>query len=412
MIDRINTEQAIVTNLMKHPDLISKFKLKPHMFLDENVKKIIEHILETGKANVNEIYFKARDDKDFIDIKKFNQIVKSDAADRTFFIQDQMNLINHYAMQIAIEKSQHFLEMPTRTNFNVLIDELEQLKELKIEQGAKTDEFLAKVMESVLSDKPKEMIKTGYPLLDYKIHGYERGQLNVIAARPSMGKTGFALQTLWNIAKQGYEVSFFSLETTGDRIIERLAATISGVALTDIKRPQELNAENTNKIMQALDMIKKHDINIYDESRLTPSRVREQAFKESDKPQIIFIDYLQLMESDTPTNDRRVDVEKISRDLKIIANETGSVVVLLSQLNRGVEARNDKRPMMSDLKESGGIEADASMIFMLYRDDYYNRDDEQDSDKSDLEVNIAKNKDGETGVVNFEYYKSTQRFFT
>lgn len=225
-------------------------------------------------------------------------------------------------------------------------------------------------------------------------------------------KTGFALNTMWNIAKSGYEVSFFSLETTGDLVIQRLVANISGVALSDIKRPNELNAESVDKIMKALDAIQKRDINIYDESHLTPSRIREQAAKESDKPQIIFIDYLQLMQSDTPTNDRRVDVEKISRDLKIIANETGSVIVLLSQLNRGVESRNDKRPMMSDLKESGGIEADASMIFMLYRDDYYNRDDNEDSDKSDLEVNIAKNKDGETGVVNFEYYKSTQRFFT
>lgn len=412
MIDRLSTEESILCNLMKHPDLLSKFKLSPDMFLDEDIKKIIEYIREVGKVNPNEIYFKCRDDKDFVDVKKFSQIAKSDGTEPVFFMQDQANLLNDYVTRLAMEKSQNFIELPTRSNFHLLIDELNELKELNIEQNNKTDEFLAQVMESVLSDKPREIIKTGFGLLDYKIHGFEKGQLNVIAARPSMGKTGFALNTMWNIAKSGYEVSFFSLETTGDLVIQRLVANISGVALSDIKRPNELNAESVDKIMKALDAIQKRDINIYDESHLTPSRIREQAAKESDKPQIIFIDYLQLMQSDTPTNDRRVDVEKISRDLKIIANETGSAIVLLSQLNRGVESRNDKRPMMSDLKESGGIEADASMIFMLYRDDYYNRDDNEDSDKSDLEVNIAKNKDGETGVVNFEYYKSTQRFFT
>lgn len=412
MIDRLSTEESILCNLMKHPDLLSKFKLSPDMFMDEDIKKIIEYIREVGKVNPNEIYFKCRDDKDFVDVKKFSQIAKSDGTEPVFFMQDQANLLNDYVTRLAMEKSQNFMELPTRSNFHLLLDELNELKELNIEQNNKTDEFLAQVMESVLSDKPREIIKTGFGLLDYKIHGFEKGQLNVIAARPSMGKTGFALNTMWNIAKSGYEVSFFSLETTGDLVIQRLVANISGVALSDIKRPNELNAESVDKIMKALDAIQKRDINIYDESHLTPSRIREQAAKESDKPQIIFIDYLQLMQSDTPTNDRRVDVEKISRDLKIIANETGSVVVLLSQLNRGVESRNDKRPMMSDLKESGGIEADASMIFMLYRDDYYNRDDNQESDKSDLEVNIAKNKDGETGVVNFEYYKSTQRFFT
>ncbi|REI31474.1 DnaB-like helicase C-terminal domain-containing protein [Staphylococcus felis] len=412
MIDRLSTEEAILCNLMKNPDLFSKFKLKTDMFDDEDVKAIINYIHETGRVNPNEIYFKCRDDKNFVDVKRFNQIAKSNGVDATFFMQDQINLLNDYVTRLAIEKTSDFVGMPTRSNMLHLLDELQELKNLNIEQGNKTDEFLAEVMESVLSDKPKEIIKTGFGLLDYKIYGFEKGQLNVIAARPSMGKTGFALNTMWNIAKSGYEVSFFSLETTGDLVVQRLVAMIEGVPLSDIKRPGELDTESINKIMSGLNKVKQHSINIFDESQLTPSRIREQASKESEKPQVIFIDYLQLMQSDAPTNDRRVDVEKISRDLKIIANETRSIIVLLSQLNRGVESRNDKRPMMSDLKESGGIEADASMIFMLYRDDYYNRDDDQDNDKSDLEVNIAKNKDGETGVVNFEYYKSTQRFFT
>lgn len=414
MLDRLSTEEAILANLMKNPDLFPKFKLKPDMFIDEDIRKIIEYVKEVGVVNPNEIYFKCRDDKDFVDVKRLAQISKSNGTDRMFFMDDQINLLDDYITRKAIEGSQNFLSNPSKKDFVYFLDELNSLKDITIEKSNKTDEFLSQVMESVLSDEPPQTIHTGFGKLDGLIHGFERGQLNVIAARPSMGKTGFALNAMWNIAKRGHEVTFFSLETTGDIVVKRMIAMIEAVSLSDIKRPFELGTEKTSKVMEGINKIKQHKINIYDESRLTPSRIREQATKPSDKPQVIFIDYLQLMESDTPTNDRRVDVEKISRDLKIIANETGCIIVLLSQLNRGVESRNDKRPMMSDLKESGGIEADASMIFMLYRDDYYNRDEtpQESPDMSELEVIVSKNKDGATGTVKFQYYKATQRFFT
>ncbi|HAR6130730.1 TPA: AAA family ATPase [Staphylococcus pseudintermedius] len=414
MLDRLSTEEAILANLMKNPDLFPKFKLKPDMFIDEDIRKIIEYVKEVGVVNPNEIYFKCRDDKDFVDVKRLAQISKSNGTDRMFFMDDQINLLDDYITRKAIEGSQNFLSNPSKKDFVYFLDELNSLKDITIEKSNKIDEFLSQVMESVLSDEPPQTIHTGFGKLDGLIHGFERGQLNVIAARPSMGKTGFALNAMWNIAKRGHEVTFFSLETTGDIVVKRMIAMIEAVSLSDIKRPFELGTEKTSKVMEGINKIKQHKINIYDESRLTPSRIREQAAKPSDKPQVIFIDYLQLMESDTPTNDRRVDVEKISRDLKIIANETGCIIVLLSQLNRGVESRNDKRPMMSDLKESGGIEADASMIFMLYRDDYYNRDEtpQESPDMSELEVIVSKNKDGATGTVKFQYYKATQRFFT
>ncbi|HAR6468569.1 TPA: damage-inducible protein, partial [Staphylococcus pseudintermedius] len=323
MIDRLSTEEAILANLMKNPDLFPKFKLRTDMFVDEDIRKIIDYIKDVGVVNPNEIYFKCRDDKDFVDVKRFTQISKSNGTDRMFFMDDQINLLDDYITRKAIEGSQNFLSNPSKKDFVYLLDELNSLKDITIEKSNKTDEFLSQVMESVLSDEPPQTIHTGFGKLDGLIHGFERGQLNVIAARPSMGKTGLALNTMWNIAKRGYEVSFFSLETTGDIVIKRMIAMIEAISLSDIKRPFELGTEKTSKVMEGINKIKQHKINIYDESHLTPSRIREQAAKPSDKPQVIFIDYLQLMESDAPTNDRRVDVEKISRDLKIIANETG-----------------------------------------------------------------------------------------
>ncbi|MCD8798658.1 AAA family ATPase [Mammaliicoccus sciuri] len=411
-IDQLTTEESVISNLITNPKLLVDFKLKPYMFKNQEYQKVIEFIFETGKSDINSLYYKSREDDSFIPTKELKRLYKSEATSPTFFMQDQMNLLNNYVINQANRLSEEYNKLPTRENMHLLIDELQKLNQLSIDKKNPTDEYIKKVMSDTLSDEPRALITTGFESMDRKIYGFEKGQLNVIAARPSLGKTALALNMMWQMAIKGYTTSFFSLETTGDLVVQRLAAAISKVELTEIKRSNNLGIEKTDKIMNALDLIKKSGLNIFDESNLTPQRVREQAMKQTDKPQIIFIDYLQLMKSDIPTNDRRVEVETISRDLKNIANETGSVIVLLSQLNRGVESRNDKRPMMSDLKESGGIEADANMIMMLYREDYYDRESvDVLSGKSEVEVNIAKNKDGETGVIKLDFYKKIQRFF-
>lgn len=410
-IDQLTTEESVISNLITNPKLLVDFKLKPYMFKNEEYQKVIEFIFETGKSDINSLYYKSREDNSFIPTKELKRLYKSEATSPTFFMQDQMNLLNNYVINQANQLSEEYNKLPSRENMHLLIDELQKLNQLSIDKKNPTDEYIKKVMSDTLSDEPRALITTGFESMDRKIYGFEKGQLNVIAARPSLGKTALALNMMWQMALKGYTTSFFSLETTGDLVVQRLVSAISKVELTEIKRSNNLGIEKTDKIMNALDLIKKSGLNIFDESNLTPQRVREQAMKQTDKPQIIFIDYLQLMKSDIPTNDRRVEVETISRDLKNIANETGSVIVLLSQLNRGVESRNDKRPMMSDLKESGGIEADANMIMMLYREDYYDREAVDNfTGKSELEVNIAKNKDGETGVIKLDFYKKIQRF--
>ena len=269
-------------------------------------------------------------------------------------------------------------------------------------------------MENILSDKPKTFITTSFKRLDEKIHGFEEGQLNVLAGRPSTGKTALALNIVWNLAKEGYPTTFFSLETGGNNIVERLTSAISNVPLYKIKKSDGLSDDEVDIVMAAINSIKQHShFRIEDHAQITPQDVREIAMRQSDKPHVICIDYLQLMKSDLPQKDRRLEVEKISRDLKIIAKETGCLIIALSQLSRGVESRQDKRPMMSDLREAGGIEQDANMIFMLYRDDYYNRElADDDTGKSDIELNVAKNKDGETGVVELQFFKKTQRFYS
>ncbi|WP_245392923.1 DnaB helicase C-terminal domain-containing protein [Staphylococcus coagulans] len=412
-IDVLTTEEAIVANLMRNPDLFSKFKLKPEMFQDADLQTFIAYVLETGKVDVNAIYYKSREDKNFVSTERLTNIFNSKGTEKVFFMNDQENILQEYVVNQSVSEMKNFLSAPGRKNLKVIKEQLSKLDDLKITKTNPTDQFLEEIMENVLSDKPRDFIKTKYTKLDDKILGFEKSQLNILAGRPSTGKTAFALNIMWNMAKQGYPTTFFSLETGGTNIGERLISMITNIELTKIKQSQGLNLEETNAIMDAINQIKRFQhLSIFDSAVVSPSDVREQAMIQSDKPHIIFIDYLTLMKSDVPAKERRLEVEKISRDLKIIAKETGCVIIALAQLSRGVESRQDKRPMMSDLRETGGIEQDAHFIFMLYRDDYYNRDliDNQ-TGKSDIEVNVVKNKDGETGVVEMEFYKKTQRFY-
>lgn len=412
-IDVLSTEESIVSNLLQTPDLLGKLKVKPEMFENEGIKKFITYVIEQGKVDVNQIYFKSRKDKSFISTQRLSQLYDSKQADKTFFMSDQMNILQNYVLKKALADAKDYQSSPTPQNLKLLTEQLNELNELSIQKDNPTDNFLTEVMDNILSDKRKTFIKTGINSIDSKIIGFESGQLNVLGARPSLGKTSLALTMMWHIARTGIPTTFFSLETDGSNIVERLVAMMTNIPLHKIKRGDGLNPEEVDKVMQAIDVIKKQNhLRIEDKAQLTPSDIREVAMQSNGKPNVIFIDYLTLMSSDTPQKDRRLEVEKISRDLKVIAKETRSTIIALSQLSRGVESRQDKRPLMSDLREAGGIEQDANMIFFLYREDYYDRTlQDDDTGRSDIEFIISKNKDGQTGTVDLEFYKKTQRFY-
>lgn len=412
-INVLGTEEAIVSNLMRNPDLLGKLKLKPQMFTDDKIQGFIQYVMDNGKVDVNQIYYKSREDKSFISTQRLGDLYNSDGTSKVFFMQDQMNLLENHVIREAAQQTSEYQSMPNRTNFKYLIEQLQELDNMTIDKDNPTDNYLMEVMDNILSDKPKQFIKTGINSVDDRIMGFEAGQLNVLAGRPSTGKTSLALNIMWNIVLKGHPTTFFSLETGGNNIVERLVSSITNIPLHKVKQADGISDKETSDIMTAIDQIKKHNnLRIEDTAQITPQDIRERAMAQSDLPHVIFIDYLTLMQPDIPQRDRRLEVEKISRDLKIIAKETGCVIIALSQLSRGVESRQDKRPMMSDLREAGGIEQDANMIFLLYRDDYYDKDlVDNDTGKSDIEFIIAKNKDGETGTVGLEFYKKSQRFY-
>ena len=252
------------------------------------------------------------------------------------------------------------------------------------------------------SDSAIPGLSTGLRDLDSKINGLNKGNLLLIAARPAMGKTSFALNIGLNVAKKyNKTVAFFSLEMSREELCMRL---LSGESFVDSQKlaTGKLSEEEWNKLCMASASLSQTDIRVDDNSGITVAEMNAK-LRRLDNLGLVIIDYLQLMQGSGygKGGDNRVTVvSDISRSLKIMAKELNVPVICLSQLNRAAESRSDKRPMLSDLRESGAIEQDADSVMMLYRDDYYNPDTEE---KNIAECIVAKNRHGEIGTVKLQW---------
>ncbi len=246
-------------------------------------------------------------------------------------------------------------------------------------------------------------ISTGFADLDKKIGGLNKTDLVLVAARPGMGKTSIALNICLHAAKHaGKTIAFFSLEMSREQLVMRLLSNESFVDNNKLLTGQ-LDDTEWNKLALASTALSQTDIRTDDNPSITVAEMNAKC-RRLDNLGLIVIDYLQLMTSaggSGKTSENRVQVvSEISRALKIMAKELNVPVICLSQLSRANESRSDKRPMLSDLRESGAIEQDADAVMFLYRDDYYNENSEE---KNVAEVIVAKNRHGETGTVKLQW---------
>ena len=252
------------------------------------------------------------------------------------------------------------------------------------------------------SDSMIPGLSTGLRDLDFKINGLNKSDLLLIAARPAMGKTSFALNIGLNVAKKYRStVAFFSLEMSREQLAMRL---LSGESFVDSQKMAtgKLSEEEWEKIFMAASALSQTDIRVDDNPSITVAEMNAK-LRRVDNLGLVIIDYLQLMNSSgygKGSENRVQAVGEISRSLKIMAKELNVPVICLSQLSRAVESRTDKRPIMSDLRESGAIEQDADAILFLYRDDYYNPSSEE---KNVAECIVSKNRHGETGTVKLQW---------
>lgn len=252
-------------------------------------------------------------------------------------------------------------------------------------------------------------IATGFYDLDYKTAGLQSSDLILIAARPSMGKTAFALNIAEYVAlRSNITTAIFSLEMSQDQLAKRMLAMNSRVDSQNI-RTGNLSADEWANLMESARIIGNSSLIIDDTSSISISELRSKCrkLKLERNLGLVIIDYLQLMSGSRRAESRQQEISEISRALKSLAREINVPVIALSQLSRAVEQRPDKRPMLSDLRESGAIEQDADVVMFIYRDDYYNLDSEE---PGVTEIIIGKQRNGPTGTIKLAWLAQYMKF--
>ncbi len=252
-------------------------------------------------------------------------------------------------------------------------------------------------------------VATGFYDLDYKTAGLQPSDLILIAARPSMGKTAFVLNIAEHVVlKNNVTTAIFSLEMSKDQLVKRIMSMHSKVNSQSM-RTGDLSDDDWLKLVESARVIGNSNLIIDDTSSISISELRSKCrkFKLEHNLGLVIIDYLQLMSGSKKSESRQQEISEISRSLKGLARELSVPVVALSQLSRAVEQRPDKRPMLSDLRESGAIEQDADIVMFLYRDDYYNHDSEE---AGISEVIIGKQRNGPTGTVKLAWLSQYTKF--
>ena len=313
---------------------------------------------------------------------------------------------------------------PQGKSVDKILDEAEQKifnigeEGTRMKQGFQSmDALVVELLDRVteMAENPNDItgVRTGFYEFDKMTSGLQPGDMIVLAARPSMGKTSLAINIAEHVAlNEGLPVAVFSMEMGASQLAVRIVGSIGRIDQGHL-RTGKLTDDEWPRLTEAIEKLRNVSLHIDETPGLTVSELRANARRLArqcgGKLGLIVIDYLQLMSVSSGMGDenRATAVGEISRGLKMLAKELGCPLIALSQLSRGVESRTDKRPMMSDLRESGAIEQDADVIMFIYRDDYYNKDSKE---PGVAEVIISKQRNGPTGAVKLAFIKQLTKF--
>ncbi|MCU4117419.1 replicative DNA helicase [Mycoplasma zalophi] len=352
--------------------------------------------------------------------------------------QDYINVLIPYSKKIQlnllIEKS--IDRLIKKENIDNIINNLQiDLINMDISSSKSHYETIDNVLKenkSLLLKRSKNELSTGlkfgFKKLDDLTLGFNPGDLVILAARPSMGKTAFALNIAANVAKQKKSVLFFSLEMTNVQLVERIIGFESYTPLSDLKKGN-IDEEQWYALEETFEKMKQWPLFLNDQSSLNINELVSvcRRFKQTKTIDLLIVDYLQLINDTKNSGDnRQLEVSKISRSLKQLAKELECPVIALSQLSRKVESREDKQPILSDLRESGTIEQDADSVIFLYRPEYYKRKSAEDNSYSDennpkdfddlyggissTNVIVAKNRNGAIGTIKLGFMSNLNKF--
>jgi replicative DNA helicase len=375
---------------------------------------VFEHLKSQGKAeeagNIEYLNSLAQYIPSESNIRRFAEIVRERAMLRKLLSVSEE--ITTSAMNTGGRAVPTILDEAEQKIFNVGEESARKRQGFQ-----KMDTLGASLLERVkeMSANPNDVtgVPTGFIDLDRMTSGLQAGDLIVLAARPSMGKTALAINIAEHVAlNEGLPVAIFSMEMGAAQLVVRIVGSLGRIDQNRL-RTGKLQPDEWSRLIETSDRIGKSSMFIDESPGLTPSELRANARRLSrrcGKLGLIVVDYLQLMSGSNGTDgdNRATELGEISRGLKMLAKELQCPVIALSQLNRGVEQRTDKKPMMSDLRESGAIEQDADVIMFIYRDDYYTK--ELSKEPGVAEIIIAKQRNGPTGSVKLAFLKNITKF--
>lgn len=409
MAINLEAEYGLLGCILTKGELIKEVNLPSKCFYDSTNKMIFEAMQDIDKSgdpiDVITVLSKANVAK-----KHLADLMNSVASLETFKTYEKL-IINSWKLRKAKEiKSKEIEDISDISN---IMNELSELEQENEDKDYNHKEALIKLYDNIeKQESGLSGIDTGFKDLNRMLDGFQGGDLIISAARPSVGKTAKMLNHAIKHGEKGGLVVIFSLEMGEEQLNKRMISTIGRIDGHKMKNPKQFfDADDWSRLTIALGKLENMNIHIYEKSGQTVPYIRSKVKKLQreypNTPMLILIDYLQLIRSEVKQESKNIEVGEITRSLKELAKDTNSPVYLLSQLSRGVESRQDKRPMMSDIRDSGSIEQDADVIEFLYRDDYYNAETEA---QNIIEIIIAKQRNGAVGTVELAFIKEYNQF--
>ena len=406
-------EKSILSTMLAENYLITDSGLQPDMFMGRHHQQLFAIMQELRLANhpVDYLTLSTRDDVvDQIGLHTITELLPYANLDK---FDDYVALLRENWVE---QRKKHILFRASQGDWSIPRI-LQALDDLQIKGESASTAIMPDLMDMVdmpfVDEDEQGLIVPHIDTLAKLIDGFRPGELTVLAGRPSMGKTDVMNNLALHAGRNGALPLIFSLEMSRKLLVKRLVANAGNYSRLKLRKPKRyLTEEQKMRWMDSLEDVHKSGIEIDDRSGLSLGQIRTQARRvirmHPDRSPIIFIDYLQIINTESNVDNTTVALSKVSRGLKQMAKELNCPVVCLSQLNRNVETRSVKRPVMSDLRDSGSIEQDADVIILLYRASYYETAERTEKGKGDvLELIVAKNRNGPTGTAFANYFMKT-----
>jgi replicative DNA helicase len=407
--------------LLHDTSLLDETTLLPSHFLDPYNKELFKLMkqMKEGGENPSVLSISQLGDTTLMKIggsEWLNNLVGS-VPSLSIFEKYQQHILDYHVIQKANEIANQFLDVSKERHYIKDLQEfLEDVTRLEVSTVRKNDSFKELLAERSLQHysspaKGLSGVNTGFMNINFFTDGWQPSDLIIVAARPSMGKTALVLNSiLEGCKKDDIYATFFSIEMSKGQLVDRLIAMQGGINLKKMRNPNKtFTPEDWENYTKACGALEKLPLDIRDEYTVPTIRaaIKRNMKEHPGKKHVVAIDFLTLIQHQNSSGNSHKDLSDIIKDLKQICKDLNIPMVVLAQLNRGVEARQDKRPNMSDIGESGTIEQIADLIAFLYRDEYYNPETET---PGITELIIAKNRNGSTGTVKLKFIKQTNVF--